>query len=139
MAYTFFKSGRPVHWSTGEYPEKYAEENPDCVFVDGAAYDEKFYLQNGEVKPIPTQPSELHYFDYSTGQWVADQVSAWREIRRKRNQLLADSDWTDTLSAKDRLGEELYNAWQAYRQALRDVTSQPDPFNLTWPQPPSTS
>ncbi|MEC8553197.1 MAG: phage tail assembly chaperone, partial [Pseudomonadota bacterium] len=27
--------------------------------------------------------------------------------------------------------------WQAYRQALRDVPSQSDPYNITWPTKPS--
>jgi len=61
----------------------------------------------------------------------------WVKVRAKRNQLLADSDWTDTLSAKGRLGQTLYDAWQAYRQGLRDITQQPDPFNLVWPNPPA--
>jgi len=24
-------------------------------------------------------------------------------------------------------------AWATYRQALRDITTQADPFNITWP------
>ena len=35
--------------------------------------------------------------------------------------LLAASDWTDTLSAKTRLGDAKYDEWQVYRQALRDM------------------
>jgi hypothetical protein len=26
--------------------------------------------------------------------------------------------------------------WSAYRQALRDVTTQTDPFSITWPTKP---
>lgn len=61
----------------------------------------------------------------------------WANVRTQRNQLLLDTDWTDTLSAAARLGQTLYDAWQTYRQALRDVPEQPDPFNITWPQPPN--
>ena len=58
--------------------------------------------------------------------------------RSKRDRLLAESDWTDTLSAKTRLGDALYNAWQDYRQILRDVPQQPGfPWNIAWPEPPS--
>lgn len=60
----------------------------------------------------------------------------WDIVRVKRNGLLAACDWTDTASAPARLGEELYGAWQAYRQALRDVTTQGDPVNITWPVAP---
>lgn len=56
----------------------------------------------------------------------------WSNIRSTRNILLQHSDWTQLpdvpLATKE--------AWVAYRQALRDVTLQPDPFNITWPQPP---
>jgi hypothetical protein len=27
-------------------------------------------------------------------------------------------------------------SWAIYRQALRDITNQADPFNITWPTPP---
>jgi hypothetical protein len=60
----------------------------------------------------------------------------WAEVRATRTSLLFDSDWTDLLSARERLGEELYASWQSYRQALRVITEQADPFNITWPTPP---
>lgn len=61
---------------------------------------------------------------------------AWKYVRKTRDHLLTASDWTDTLSAKTRLGEAAYQAWQAYRQALRDVTLQADPHAIVWPQQP---
>lgn len=55
----------------------------------------------------------------------------------RRKELLQESDWTDTLSAKTRLGDALYQAWQDYRQALRDITLQPDyPLEVIWPIAP---
>jgi hypothetical protein len=58
-------------------------------------------------------------------------------IKTARQKLLIDSDWTDTLSAKTRLGDVLYQAWQDYRQALRDITLQPDyPLEVIWPIAP---
>ena len=62
---------------------------------------------------------------------------AWGRVRDQRNALLAASDWTDTFSAPTRLGHETYKAWQTYRQALRDITAQDDPNNITWPTAPS--
>lgn len=64
------------------------------------------------------------------------QTKAWNGVRAKRNMLLSQSDWTDTASAPARLGESLYEAWQAYRQALRDVTEQASPFDVVWPVAP---
>jgi hypothetical protein len=59
-------------------------------------------------------------------------------VRDRRNALLTASDWTDTLSAKTRLGDALYNAWQDYRQILRDIPQQAGfPTNVAWPEPPS--
>jgi hypothetical protein len=63
--------------------------------------------------------------------------AAWATVREKRDFLLIASDWTDTHSAPARLGEQVYEAWQAYRQALRDVTLQQDPLAIVWPEPPT--
>lgn len=58
-------------------------------------------------------------------------------VREQRSNLLTQSDWTDTLSAKSRLGDDLYNAWQTYRQALRDIPLQQGfPFDVIFPTPP---
>ena len=56
----------------------------------------------------------------------AEQAKA---IRADRNSKLAASDWTQLAdSTADKA------AWAAYRQALRDVTSQPGfPWTVTWP------
>lgn len=67
---------------------------------------------------------------------VSDDV-AWQSVRKMRDRLLTASDWTDTLSAKTRLGDAAYQAWQAYRQALRDVTVQVNPHAIVWPQQPT--
>jgi hypothetical protein len=55
-------------------------------------------------------------------------VTQWQVIRTQRNQMLKDTDWTQVLdSPVDKA------AWATYRQALRDITTQADPFNITWP------
>lgn len=59
------------------------------------------------------------------------------EIRQQRNSLLADSDYTDTLSAKTRLGDMVYNKWQVYRQKLRDMPQNYTGSNsVVWPIAP---
>lgn len=59
----------------------------------------------------------------------------WPTIRARRDVLLAQCDWTQLpdvpLATKD--------AWAEYRQALRDITLQPNPTAIVWPTPPSTS
>ena len=52
----------------------------------------------------------------------------WAVIRNQRNQMLKDTDWTQVEdSPVDK------TAWATYRQALRDITTQADPFKITWP------
>ena len=57
----------------------------------------------------------------------------WGEIREKRDDLLLETDWTQNPDVP----ETTKAKWQVYRQALRDVPSQSDPYNITWPTPPS--
>ena len=54
------------------------------------------------------------------------------DVRKQRNDLLAACDWTQVADApvdKD--------AWAAYRQALRDITTQEGfPLSIDWPVAP---
>tara|TARA_Y100001970_G_scaffold130859_1_gene161384 strand:- start:5363 stop:5695 length:333 start_codon:yes stop_codon:yes gene_type:complete len=60
-------------------------------------------------------------------------AQAWKCVRKERDTLIAETDWVG--------GSDVPNAlktkWNSYRQALRDVTSQSDPENITWPTKPS--
>lgn len=55
----------------------------------------------------------------------------WIVVRGQRNMILARSDWTQLPDAQ-LTSTEIAN-WASYRQALRDITNQSDPFNITWP------
>ncbi len=57
----------------------------------------------------------------------------WRDVREERNGLLCECDWTQFPDVP----EATRTAWQPYRQALRDITTQSDPSNITWPTKPS--
>ena len=57
----------------------------------------------------------------------------WGEIREKRDDLLLETDWTQNPDVPDATKAK----WQTYRQALRDIPSQSDPYNITWPTRPS--
>tara|TARA_B100000965_G_scaffold106202_1_gene87592 strand:+ start:2033 stop:2434 length:402 start_codon:yes stop_codon:yes gene_type:complete len=57
----------------------------------------------------------------------------WREVRQVRNELLGDVDWTQFPDVP----ETTRNKFQTYRQELRDITTQSDPSNITWPTKPS--
>lgn len=55
----------------------------------------------------------------------------WSNIRAERHAKLIASDWTQLPDAPVDAA-----AWASYRQELRDITSQPDPFNIVWPAAP---
>ena len=57
----------------------------------------------------------------------------WVVVRAERNKLLAESDWTQLPDAPVDAA-----VWATYRQALRDVTTQADPFAIVWPESPSS-
>lgn len=56
----------------------------------------------------------------------------WSEIRELRNQLLSECDWTQLGD----VSESIKTSYQSYRQDLRDITNQSDPFNIVWPEKP---
>lgn len=74
-----------------------------------------------------------------SGQWVqawavtrkSEDIAA-KNVRNKRNDLLAASDWTQLPdSPVDQ------QAWAVYRQALRDLTDQSGfPYAVVWPTKP---
>jgi hypothetical protein len=71
--------------------------------------------------------------DMNEEELAAHMASKASQIRSQRNQLLTASDWTQVLDAPiDR------TAWAAYRQALRDITSQEGfPASVQWPNDPN--
>jgi hypothetical protein len=73
---------------------------------------------------------------------AAEQEAAYRQglddeqakdIREDRNKRLADCDWTQL---PDSFGNR--QAWQIYRQALRNISDQDGfPWDVTWPEEPA--
>ena len=70
--------------------------------------------------------------DLSADESAEKVKNQWFVIRAERNKLLVDSDWTQLPDAPVAAA-----AWATYRQALRDVTTQANPFAIIWPQGPS--
>ena len=55
----------------------------------------------------------------------------WQGVRIYRDGLLRETDWRASSDLT------LSDDWKNYRQALRDITTQSDPTNITWPTEPS--
>jgi hypothetical protein len=68
----------------------------------------------------------------AAGKAAIDAATA-QSVRTERNRRLADCDWTQLIDAPIDA-----TPWVTYRQALRDITTQPGfPFNITWPTQPN--
>lgn len=76
--------------------------------------------------------------------WIIEDISSaeiqqrtenqWANIRNQRNNLLQQSDWICAKAVDT--GESVSDEWKTYRQTLRDVTLQDDPFAIVWPVKP---
>jgi hypothetical protein len=56
-------------------------------------------------------------------------------VRHDRDNLLKQSDWTQTLDAATRCDQ---SSWASYRQELADITKQQGfPWNVIWPSKPT--
>lgn len=70
--------------------------------------------------------------DLDGGEAAAKVDEQWAIVRAERNAKLVASDWTQVLDAPVDAA-----AWAEYRQALRDITEQADPFAIMWPPVPA--
>lgn len=73
--------------------------------------------------------------DMTDAEKAAAIARQWDNVRLQRNRKLYECDWTQLPDAP--LSEAKKIDWQTYRQLLRNVTNQPDPFAIDWPVPPS--
>jgi hypothetical protein len=92
---------------------------------------------------VPFDPANTEYREYLA--WLAEgneplpanNAVTWDTIRAKRDQLIADSDWTMIPGATVDQA-----AWAAYRQVLRDLPqtyAATGPESVVWPAEPSTA
>jgi hypothetical protein len=134
MKYTL-KSGKNPIW-----------KNSENTLINLEVTFEEF---GEEILPFTAHPNDVeeHGKDIYTrainGEFgaIADYVpptteQLWDRVRDRRDALLAKSD---VLVLPDRWAtytEERQTALSAYRQALRDITTQADPNNIVWPTLP---
>ena len=97
-----------------DYTKNYSEETP--ILVSGS------YYQNWVVSDATEEEISLRI------------DSKWSEIRSIRNLSLSECDWTQI--ADSPLSELKKSEWSIYRQSLRDITLQEDPYNIVWPTKP---
>ena len=85
------------------------------------------YIEENTVYTIAVEP-------LTTSEIEANTESQWTKIRKQRDSLLQSCDWTQLpdVSIPNK------SDWASYRQALRDITNQADPYNIVWPSDPNT-
>ena len=90
-------------------------------------------------KPI-ISPSEKLEWDGTN--WVVRSANSselaiqWQAMKDQRKVLLQDSDIFVIRYTEN--GDPVPQDVKDYRQSLRDITTQSDPFNITWPAKPQT-
>ena len=90
-------------------------------------------LENGISIPL----TDAEIAEFNAGKLTDAQLTTqkWVGVRMERNSKLQESDWVAARASET--GVTVSDDWKTYRQALRDVPSQSDPFNITWPTKPS--
>jgi len=97
-----------------------AEELKD---VDGNSTSPKTYVKSHFVGQDDTRDARI----------LADK---WINIRQQRDRLLTESDWVVIKAKEEHINTSIDSNWMDYRTALRDITSQSDPDDITWPTKP---
>ena len=109
----------------------------EVVHADSPAYDP--LTQRIETSAAPLLINGVWTLTKTVVDLSQEQIDAktnaqWASVRADRNKRLADCDWTQLPDAP-LTNTETAN-WGSYRQALRDITTQSDPFNINWPVAP---
>lgn len=121
------------------FPSPTTEEDLDYVGVDLVRDGEQPFVSPFQYtyRDGVEQIEGKWFTKFSVAEHSAEEVAEitlrqWSAIRKQRNTTLSDCDWTQLPDAPVNAVE-----WATYRQALRDITDQADPFNIAWPVAPS--
>jgi hypothetical protein len=92
-----------------------------------------------EVAPIKSTDNGVYYQTRIIMTMNDEEIAVrtqqeWGVVRSERNGKLAMCDWTQFSDVP--MSDVKTAEWLSYRQALRDITTQSDPFNINWPVSP---
>ena len=137
MNYIYYReNGQIIQLSSGPDACKPAEIFEACSMpFNDIISDDGAYVQDGRVIPKPPKPDQYHQFDYTAKQWYDPRTEAdfINKARADRMPMLQSTDWTQLADVP----AETREMFAAYRQALRDITKQPDPRTIVWPKRPN--
>jgi len=122
----------PSPWAGG------VVDGMEYVDVASTAQPATTYQQNlteGSPELVNGVWSQTWTISAATSEQISERITAqWSTVRADRNQRLASCDWTQLPDSP--LSVDQKAQWASYRQALRDVTQQSDPFAIVWPTAP---
>lgn len=148
-----------VSGSTITYPysvQNLKNENPNISFptIISDSLLESFNIYQVEIKNsgydnddakdvtevTPTLSGSIYIQTYTISDADTETINKrreikWSEVRSGRDSLLSESDWTQFNDSP--ISGSTLTDWQTYRQSLRDITNQSDPYDITWPNIPS--
>lgn len=92
-----------------------------------------------EVAPVKSPENGVYYqtrivVPMNEAEIAERTEQEWATVRGQRNTKLMQCDWTQLPDAP--LSNIEMQQWATYRQALRDITTQTDPFAIVWPEAP---
>ncbi len=89
------------------------------------------------TRPEYNQEYQRRHWNSETLSYVVEDKTdeeIWEPIRRERNRLLTESDWTMTADAPENTN---FHEWEMHRQRLRDIPSlYEDPKDVMFPRSP---
>ena len=137
------ETGYTIVECTDENVQERLNQLGDYTSMDGV-YNIKYYASKRDAEEIkdnegnshdPKQYVQSHFVGQDDTRDARLLAKQWSRIRAERDNLLSQSDWV-VIKAKE-TGGTISSAWKAYRQDLRDIPSQSDPDNITWPTKPA--
>lgn len=109
---------------------------PECE--DFSYFVTQYYWNGSSFVFVGEPPNEHAHYDLATSAWVWEADLLLKDIRRRRNLLLTDTDWTQL--GDTTLTVEKRNEFQTYRTALRNITDNLDNpssvQSVPWPTKP---
>ena len=125
--------------SAGLVLARYSDES---VNVDGrplftpVAGDGQVLITVPDTVAIPEVVVRVVFSEEKEPEFVVESLYAdelWSAVKKRRNDLLKESDWICSIT--DYLVPNK-DGWIVYRQALRDITQQTNPYRISWPSMP---
>ena len=114
--------------------------------LEGITYNIKYYASKRDAEEIkdvdgnshdPKQYVQSHFVGQDDTKDVRILADKWANVRAERDRKIAATDWRVIVASESDEGSDLPLNWKNYRKALRDITEQSDPDNITWPTEPS--